>query len=87
MENTKPKRAPQQGDKYILRFPEGMRERIAEAAKANNRSMNAEILARIEASFEAQEDARVAVAPILDKLDQLTWLLQQQKQDGKPKKT
>jgi hypothetical protein len=39
-------------DQYIVRFPEGMRDRIRDAAKANNRSMNAEIVARLEASFE-----------------------------------
>lgn len=38
-------------DKYIVRFPDGMRDRIAEAARGNNRSMNAEIVARLEASF------------------------------------
>lgn len=36
----------------MLRLPDGMRDRIAEAAKAANRSMNAEIVARLEASFE-----------------------------------
>lgn len=46
-------RKPQTADKYILRFPDGMRDRIAEAAKTNNRSMNAEIVARLDASFEA----------------------------------
>jgi hypothetical protein len=51
MENTKPERAPQKGDKYIVRLPDGMRDRIAEAAKENNRSMNAEIVARLERSF------------------------------------
>lgn len=38
-------------DKFLLRLPDGMRERIAEAAKANGRSMNAEIAARLEESF------------------------------------
>lgn len=42
----------QPGDKYIIRFPEGMRDRIAEAAKANRRSMNAEIIARLQATFD-----------------------------------
>ncbi|EIZ9495584.1 Arc family DNA-binding protein [Cronobacter sakazakii] len=31
-------------DKFNLRFPDGMREAIAERAKRNGRSMNAEIL-------------------------------------------
>lgn len=38
-------------DRYIVRFPEGMRDRIAAIAKENGRSMNAEIIARIERSF------------------------------------
>ena len=44
-----------ESDKFMLRLPEGMRDRIAEAAKANGRSMNAEIVARLHASFEAPE--------------------------------
>lgn len=52
METIKPPRAPQGADKYLLRLPEGMRDRIAESAKANNRSMNAEIVARLESSYE-----------------------------------
>lgn len=39
-------------DKFMLRFPEGMRARIREAAEANGRSMNSEIIARLEASFD-----------------------------------
>lgn len=39
---------------FLVRFPEGMRERIAEAAKANNRSMNSEIVARLERTFDAE---------------------------------
>jgi hypothetical protein len=31
-------------DRFIVRLPEGMRERIAAEAKTNNRSMNAEIV-------------------------------------------
>lgn len=46
-------RNPQTEDKYIVRFPEGMRDRLKEKAKANNRTLNAEIVARLDASFEA----------------------------------
>jgi hypothetical protein len=42
-------------DKFMLRLPDGMRERIAREASANNRSMNAEIVARLELSFEVTE--------------------------------
>ena len=46
----KPKRAAtgRDSDKYIVRFPEGMRDRITELAKSNGRSINAEIITRLE---------------------------------------
>jgi hypothetical protein len=37
-------------DRLIVRFPDGMRDRIAALAKANKRSMNAEVISMIEAS-------------------------------------
>lgn len=37
-------------DQVALRLPDGMRDRIKAEAEANNRSMNAEIVARLEAS-------------------------------------
>ncbi|MCU0904868.1 MAG: Arc family DNA-binding protein [Tabrizicola sp.] len=44
--------APSQSqDKFILRLPDGMRDHIRIAAEANNRSMNAEIIARLSASL------------------------------------
>lgn len=46
-------RRAQDADKFIVRFPDGMRDRIADAAKAANRTMNAEIVARLQASFES----------------------------------
>ncbi|WP_257835238.1 Arc family DNA-binding protein [Burkholderia glumae] len=51
-------------ERFIVRFPDGMRDRIAEAAKANNRSMNAEIVARLEQSFafDTPIDPKVAEA-------------------------
>lgn len=38
-------------EQFVVRFPDGMRDLIAEAAKANNRSMNAEIVSRLQSSF------------------------------------
>ncbi|AZV79889.1 Arc family DNA-binding protein [Parasedimentitalea marina] len=38
-------------DKYVLRFPDGMRDRIKAAAAENNRSMNAEIVATLEENY------------------------------------
>lgn len=46
-------------DKFMLRFPEGMRNHIAEVAKANNRSMNAEIVARLMESLLEPPGANV----------------------------
>ncbi|WP_276313258.1 Arc family DNA-binding protein [Ochrobactrum sp. A-1] len=43
-------------DKFMLRLPDGMRERVREAAEQNKRSMNAEIIARLEASFSPATD-------------------------------
>lgn len=37
---------------YNLRWPEELRDKIAESAKTHNRSMNADIVARLEKSFE-----------------------------------
>lgn len=36
---------------YNLRWPEELRDKIAASAKAHNRSMNADIVARLEQSF------------------------------------
>ena len=49
-------------DKFVVRFPDGMRERIRAAAEANNRSMNAEIVARLEESLSHSTVDKVAGA-------------------------
>lgn len=63
----------QDQDKYILRFPEGMRERIKANATENNRSMNAEIVARLESSFEASKDphTRQIIVRLLERIGEL----------------
>lgn len=38
-------------DKFVVRLPDGMRERIADVAKEHHRSMNSEIIARLEKSL------------------------------------
>lgn len=42
-------------EQFVVRFPEGMRARIAEIAKKNGRSMNAEIVHRLAWSLEAND--------------------------------
>lgn len=42
-------------DKYVLRLPDGMRERIRKVAEANRRSMNSEIVFTLERALPAEE--------------------------------
>ncbi len=39
-------------DKFMLRFPDGMRDAIAERAKRNGRSMNSEIVQILQDTLE-----------------------------------
>ncbi|WP_054098937.1 Arc family DNA-binding protein [Pseudomonas amygdali] len=54
-------------EKFVIRLPTGMRGRVRGAAKANHRSMNSEIISRIEATLRhEQEIARLtAVIDVL----------------------
>lgn len=52
-------------DKFVVRLPEGMRERIAEVARNYHRSMNSEIISRLENSLY-RDDAVPAVVKNLD---------------------
>jgi hypothetical protein len=47
-------------DQYMLRLPDGMRDRIKAAAEANSRSMNAEIVATLEERYPAPTDELTA---------------------------
>ncbi|MFC3606538.1 Arc family DNA-binding protein [Stutzerimonas tarimensis] len=38
-------------DKFVVRLPDGMRDRIAEVSRNHHRSMNSEIIARLEQSL------------------------------------
>lgn len=62
MDAPKPERTPQLADKYVLRMPDGMRNKLAELAKANNRSMNAEIVLMLQQAI----DARASGTPTID---------------------
>ena len=42
------KKVGKRADQYMLRFPEGMRAKLAKLASANGRSMNTEIIAALE---------------------------------------
>lgn len=43
-------------EKFVVRLPDGMRERIANVAKSSHRSMNAEIISRIGSTFETDNE-------------------------------
>ena len=45
-------------DRIMIRLPSGMRDRLALAAKENKRSVNAEVVDRLESSFAASEAFR-----------------------------
>ena len=56
--STKPAFPSDAADKVLVRMPDGMRDQLKAEARANNRTMNAEIVARLQASFNATpEDA------------------------------
>jgi hypothetical protein len=62
MEKTEKKPLAADAEKFMIRLPEGMRDRIAGAAKTNGRSMNAEVVARLERSLE-ESGASLTEAP------------------------
>lgn len=43
-------------DKFVVRLPDGMREKIAEVARSHHRSMNSEIIARLEESMVTERN-------------------------------
>lgn len=54
MTPSRPERAPQEADKFIVRLPPGLRDSLKARAAGNNRSMNAEILAILGAAMGDQ---------------------------------
>ena len=60
-----------ESDKFIVRLPDGMRERIKAAAEANNRSMNAEIVATLEREYPAPRSSDEFLRDVMAHLDSL----------------
>lgn len=76
--DKKPQDTPSRhADKYIVRFPEGMRDRIAAAADASGRSMNAEIVQRLEWALSLMgKPTRVDSSHVQQPVGgALTWLI------------
>ena len=54
-------------DQYIVRFPDGMRDQLKQAAKENNRSLNAEIISRLQSTMTS-----TSLLDFSDILDQIS---------------
>jgi len=56
-----------EADKFVVRLPDGMRDRLKASAKSNNRTLNAEIVSRLQASFDGpsvvSKHTRTAATP------------------------
>ncbi len=65
MKQSPPSRSSRGADKFVVRLPDGMRARIAEVARHYHRSMNSEIIARLEKTLlaEGQLPGNTACAP------------------------
>ncbi len=55
-------------DQYLLRFPDGLRDRIKAVAETKNRSMNAEIVATLQRVYP-DPDAPITAAQFLEMLE------------------
>ena len=53
-------------DKFVVRLPDGMREEIADRAKANNRSMNSEIVVMIKNQLNGGEPLSDSATALID---------------------
>jgi hypothetical protein len=61
-------------DQFVLRMPDGMRDKIALAAKARGRSMNAELVDRLEKSMDDSDnlkDLENTVADLWERVERL----------------
>lgn len=59
---------------FRLRIPEALKERIEAAAASNNRSMTAEIISRLEVSFDREADWENALKNIDDLMERVESL-------------
>ena len=56
---------------YNLRWPDELKEKIAQSAKEHNRSMNADIVARLEESFEVNQQQESTITDLTDQIKHL----------------
>ncbi|CAI8980436.1 DNA-binding protein [Pseudomonas sp. IT-P100] len=61
-------------DKFVIRLPEGLRPEIAAIARLNHRSMNGEIISRLQRTLileQLQERQSELIAQLLKRIDTL----------------
>jgi len=63
-------------DKYVIRLPDGMRDRIKAAADRNSRSMNAEIVATLENAYPAFSKEFLEELSFMDQIDEIAAKLE-----------
>lgn len=64
------------GVEYKVRMPQELKDKIAESAKELNRSMNADIVARLEESFPATTNQEAYKRYINKKINNLTYTIE-----------
>ena len=61
-------------DKFVIRLPDGLRPEIAAVASRNHRSMNSEIIHRLERSLSLErvlDQKNRVIAQLLDRITEL----------------
>lgn len=58
-------------EKFLIRFTDDMRSRLAKEAESNRRSMNQEIIARLRATFDEVPPLEARVAALEQAVAQL----------------
>lgn len=53
-------------DAFNARLPEGLRDKLRDAAKASGRSMNSELVHRLEESFDTKRQIAPAIAEFIE---------------------
>ncbi|WP_313195877.1 Arc family DNA-binding protein [Shinella zoogloeoides] len=66
-----PKTPNEELDKFLLRMPDGLRERIKAAAEMNNRSMNAEIVTTLEGAYPRPISLEEVVSDVRTSIEML----------------
>ena len=56
-------RFPSDNNRYTVSFPEGLKDRLKQGAEESNRTLNAEIVTRLQMSFECFDLANQPNAP------------------------